>query len=95
MLEKMCAYKFSRVLRLFWDKVPMDHKMLQFFATFYIEVQASRTFYGTHPRQNPPNLSCWNEIFSLTSYMPSSGLTPARHLNELIVAYGPFSEKFI
>ncbi len=36
----------------------MDHKNISIFSTFYIELQTSRNFYGTHQKQIPPNLSC-------------------------------------
>ena len=48
-------------------------KMFQIFPIFYIELRASRTFYWTRPREIPSNLSCWNEISSVTSVTPCWG----------------------
>ncbi len=61
-------------------------KMLNFFPIFYIELLASQTVYGIHPRQIPSDLSCWNEISHSTSFLysllgPCSGLSDTRSMN--------------
>ena len=66
-----------RCLDCFGTRCLWTPKMFQFFSTFCIELWAARTFYGTHQRRNPSNLSCWNEIsYSTCSSLPQAHCTP-------------------
>ncbi len=99
--QKMRACKFGRVRRLFWDWVPRDHKNSSIFPYLLHWATGFPNLLRNPPKVDSiqPFLLKWDFLRYLRDALlrPSSGLpqtclTPARCLNELFVAYGPFSE---